>query len=1119
MISEHTIERVKEQANIVEVIGKYVDLKKAGSCFKGKSPFAEEKTASFMVSPSKGIYKCFSSGKGGGLVKFVMEKENISFPEAIELLAKDLNIEVEWEGEYDREKYLKEKKEELDNKELMKFAGDFYQKTLGSDKESAAYKEVYKHRRLSTEEVIQWGIGYCPSGNLLRSLLVENGLAKQGEELFLVGENWDNYQNRVIYPIHNKHGEVVGLAGRTLDDKSKYAKWINPKNGSLYNKDKILYGLYYAAEKIQKIGKAYLVEGYNDVIAMHRYGVENTVASCGTNITENQIKLLKRYCKEICIVGDNDSKPLWDEKCPYTEGDQICYNDEIWECLNIALNILPYGNPENWKLIGTNKNPGLKATLKQIDLFLTHGFDVTVALLPSGEDPDSFTRSKHMKEALKMGFSNWIEDKEVDAIHFKGELLLSKKSSPKEQADAVNDVVNTLARVQDDFLRDVHLTKICKSYKLSTPIIKRKVKEVTEELANSTDKYKSGISKKQQDSWSKIPKGVDREAILKHGFYGISKHGDENTGYWFRSSAEGDFKQLSNFIIKPLFHKPSNEDNTRVAKIISDREEIYIEMPSKAFVSVDQFRVFLYEKGAFFFEGEKAHLTKINKRYLHDYIKAWELTTLGWQNEGFFAYYNAAYNGKIKSYNEAGLFEHNEKNYFSPASSEIYSDLRKEDDEYENDRFLEYCPEIISFGKWAQLMEKVYGDHAKACVPFALVALFRDIVFKVDKNSPHLYFYGQAKSGKSKAGESVSALFFKGMPAFNLNSGTDFAFAARYSRFKNCPVVFNEFDDTEIKPEWFQALKGAYDGEGRERGKGGSKKKTETQKVHSSIILLGQYLSTKDDNSILSRTIMRSFKLIQNRPQKQIDAYNILKELEDKGLSGTLIKLLEHREYVEKNYYTEFNKKFKALNTTLKKQKRKVEERVLRNYSAMATLYSMLENKINDLPWISKEYDQWVMKEIASLSSLITSSDILITFWNTVELLFTKGEIAKGIHFKVTHNVKDVRYTVNGEDKHMSFDKSKSILHMRLRLVQQIYAKETKQQGQNVLNEQSLRTYLKNKDYYLGSVGSEKFSTTSSSAYIFDYSGLDISLVNDITTAADKINNKPVEDLPLPNEA
>ncbi len=1121
MITDNTIENVLNQADIVEVIGKVVKLKKAGSSWKGMSPFSEERTPSFMVSPSKRIFKDFSSGKGGNVVSFVMEHHKVNFPEAIEMLAKDYNIPLELDGDYNKEEYQKQQTEKISNTKLMQFAAEFYQKTLGSDTNNPAHEEVYNNRLLSKEEVIQWQIGYCPNGALLRSVLVEKAKTEQGKDLFLIGDKWDIFQNRVIYPLHDANGLVVGLAGRSLNtDHKKYAKWINPANGPLYNKDRVLYGLHYAKNKIQKTGKVYLVEGYNDVIAMHRFGLENTIAPCGTNISENQIKIIKRFCQHVVLVFDND------EPLEYLAGKEYKVGDKVFVLSGSLVfyykldeirkeTLSPDSNESGW--IKTNySNPGLKGAFKSIDMFLKNGFQVELANLPNGEDPDSFTRSAFMIQALEIGFDNFMEDLGVDALYFKAQHLMEQAVGEHELSAGVKSIANSLAHVQDDFLRDTYVKGISKAHKpITASIMGRMVKEAKEQISKAIDRHRPGISKEEQNAWSKIPRDVDREDVLKHGFYHIKKFKDERTGYWFRTSASGDFTQVSNFVMTPLFHKYDQDDNTRIIKIENEFTTEIVEMPSKALISVDQFRNFLFEKGPFFFEGEKHHLNKLNKKYLYEFPKAYELKTLGFQSEGFFAFYNAAYNGKLTPYTDDGLFEHNEKNYFSPASSDIYKDYRKDDDMYENDRYLEYTPEIISFGNWGKLMEEVYGDHAKACVPFALVALFRDIVFKVDNNCPHLYFYGQAKSGKSKAAESVDALFFKGKPAFNLNSGTDFAFAASYSRFRNCPAVFNEFDDSDLKPEWFQALKGAYDGEGRERGKGGSKKKTETMKVHSAIVLLGQYLSTKDDNSILSRCIMRAFRLVPNRSQSQINAYNNLKEKEKQGLSGTLIKLLEQREFIEKNYYNAFNQKFKQLGSTLKKQGKKTEERVLRNYSSMCTLYSMIEGRVANLPWKSIDYDQWAMNEITNLSSLITSSDILITFWNIVELLFVEGKVQKGIHFKVTHNVKSIRHTVNGKDVYLTFDKPKSILHMRLRLVQLLYAKESKE---STLNEQSLKTYLKNKDYYLGSINSEKFDLTSSSAYIFDYKGLDISLVNDLQTAQEKAINNQVEELPLPKK-
>jgi DNA primase len=1034
MISQKTIEQVFQAAKIENVVGEFVSLKNAGSNLKGLSPFTEEKTPSFMVSPGKNIFKCFSSGIGGGPVKFLMEHKGMTFPEAIEWIADRENILVEKEEETPEQVNHRVAKEDI--RKTMKSVVRFYQKQFKELPEDHPAKiEIFEKRKLTEEDVIEWEIGFAPVGHSLRDVMLEAGKIEEGKELFVINATSDVYQDRIIYPIKDGAGRPVGLAGRRLSDSKKYAKFLNPKSNILYHKPTALFGLDYAIKSIRKKNFVYWVEGYNDVISMHKFGAQNTVASCGTAITAESVKLIKRHCTQVVLVLDNDAE----------EG---------------------------------KKNAGLDAALKYVDLFLSHGFGVQLCLLPVGDDPDSVSRGEHAEEIQNDGFPAFLEDYTEDAVLFKARRLYKKGLPLPVLADRIHQVAEMVAVIPEEISRGMYTEQAAKAIGYKIGEFKKLVKAKAPE-SNEPESLQSKL---------KVPKGVDKDEILEWGFYGIIE-GDK-TGYYFRSG-EDSFRAVSNFVITPLFHKKEEEENTRIIKIDNGRGQgEFMELPSKALISVDQFRTFLFDKGAYFFDGTKVDLDRINKRYLHQFPTAYELKTLGWQPEGFFAFHNASFNGKLEPYDEIGMVKHEGVYYYSPASSDIYKDLRKEDDFFENDRFLEYVEPEINFEQWAELMFQVYGEHAFAGVPFVLLSLFRDVHFKVDNNSPFLYAYGQSRSGKSKFAESISGVFFKEMPAFNLNSGTDFAFAARLARFRNCPIVFNEFDDAVVKDEWYQALKGAYDGEGRERGKGGSKKKTEIQKVNGSLILVGQYLSTKDDNSVLSRSIIRTFQIVRDRTDAQKDLFDKLKKHERKGLSGVLTPLMQKRPEVERRYYEEFNRYYKKMGRAVANRKKRYEERVLRNYAALGTFYSLFSEWFR-LPWSVDEFDAWIREEIIYLSSQISSNDILSDFWTAVETLYMEGTIKEGVHFKIMQETA-IRVTVDGQDQNIELDKPTPILYVRISNVQQLYARFKKHLGQHAIDKTSLLSYLKNREYFFGYVNSVKFQTDNqsitTSAFLFDYS-------------------------------
>lgn len=357
MISPETIDRVLD-LSIVDVVSHYVDLKKAGSSFRANSPFTDEKTPSFYVVPSKNIFKCFSSGKGGGSVKFVMEHEKLLFPQAIEAICNKFGIQIQYEQNGQPKEYYDEIEQLYKINEAT--AKRYSEALLEVDGRHPAFTELINNRRYTADTILQWGIGYAPgevSGdytptkwNFLSSTIVQNGYYKQGIELGLIKTkndvNYDTFRNRVMYPVVDHHGRYVGFGARALKADNFNAKYLNSSESRIFNKSKILFGLYYAAHAIRKKGFANLMEGYTDVISFHQAGQANSVGTCGTSLTDDQCKLLKKYTDKVVLFGDSDV-------------------------------------------------PGQNAVMRSIDLLMKHGFQTSVVPMPDiGKkvDPDDLTR-------------------------------------------------------------------------------------------------------------------------------------------------------------------------------------------------------------------------------------------------------------------------------------------------------------------------------------------------------------------------------------------------------------------------------------------------------------------------------------------------------------------------------------------------------------------------------------------------------------------------------------------------------------------------------------------------------------------------------------------------------
>lgn len=409
MISKTTIDAVFETARVEEVIGDFVQLKKSGSNFKGLSPFSDERTPSFMVSPVKQIWKDFSSGKGGNAVAFLMEHEHFTYPEAIKYLAKKYNIEVEETEQTD------EQKEQANERESMyvvsEFARDYFHKTLLNSEQGKAIGLSYFKERGFTEETIEkFQLGYSPDvWDAFTSEAIRKGyklefLEKTGLTIVKEEKQFDRFKGRVMFPIHSLSGRVLGFGGRILTNEKKAAKYLNSPESEIYHKSKVLYGIYYAKQAIAKEDNCYLVEGYTDVIQLHQLGVENVVSSSGTALTPEQIRLINRLTPNITVLFDGDAA-------------------------------------------------GQRASLRGIDLILEQGMNVKVCSFPEGEDPDSFSKSHTLTEV-----EDFLKENAKDFIQYKASLLVKEaQGDPIKKAGLVRDMVESIAKIPDVIKREIYV--------------------------------------------------------------------------------------------------------------------------------------------------------------------------------------------------------------------------------------------------------------------------------------------------------------------------------------------------------------------------------------------------------------------------------------------------------------------------------------------------------------------------------------------------------------------------------------------------------------------------------------------------------------------------------------
>ncbi|WP_300739445.1 DNA primase [uncultured Alistipes sp.] len=490
MIDRETVDRIYAAANIVDIVGDYVTLRRKGVNYVACCPFHNEKTPSFVVSPSKGVYKCFGCGKGGNAVTFLMEHESLTYPEALKMVAKRYGIEV-------HEKELSEEEvRRNDDRESMfalnGWAAEYFANYLRRESEGISIGMSYfrQKRGLTDATIAKFGLGFCPSKG---DRMTKDALAAGYKQEFLLstglslvsdrnGSLYDRFRDRVIFPVHNISGRIVAFGGRTLRTDKQVAKYQNSPESEIYSKKRELYGLYFAKKAIQQQDYAILVEGYLDVISMHQAGIENVVASSGTSLTTEQIRLLGRFTKNITVIYDGDPA-------------------------------------------------GIHASLRGIDMILHEGMNVRVVLLPEPEDPDSFAQSHSAAEVR-----DYIADNEQDFLEFKARLLLKDaQGDPIRKAALIGDMVQSIAQIPDPIQRSVYIKECARIMDIDERILIGEVarkrlttsgdRETDEFLRRQTALQRQEESRPEADYKSRVEAGSSVEALEREIVKYLLKYG------------------------------------------------------------------------------------------------------------------------------------------------------------------------------------------------------------------------------------------------------------------------------------------------------------------------------------------------------------------------------------------------------------------------------------------------------------------------------------------------------------------------------------------------------------------------------------------------------------------
>lgn len=1128
-ISKTSVDTIFSETDIVKVVRHYVGdgLKTNGANLTCKSLHSNERTASLVVSPAKQIFKDFSSGKGGNFISFIYyaDKTIDNYKDALLKAAEISNIYVEYEELTPDEE--RRHQETLTAKDFVKVIADFYGKNLQDLEPNHWANEMLQARGYNNDTITSFQLGYAKKQyDQIASYANDNahtGLSKLlGYTSAKNGRSFDVFQNRLIFPIHNERGEVVGFGGRLSNEDvttSNYPKYLNSKESDLYKKDQILYGLFQAKKAISDTRKAILVEGYTDVISLHQKGINNSIASAGTAFTNKQAKKLKKYCREVIIWRDND-------------------------------------------------NAGQAAVLRDIDILLNNGFKVSV-LIPTDakSDPDEISRavenletyiSKNTKDAIlwraeeliKEAISNDYLDKTSEAeIWLKNEIISAKKSAQeksniydenlksdnaeikkeaKKQLSLINKQLPKDIKVLEDLAKEKtkYLTKY-DSYTLSDKLKEAAeliayidddvtknfyIKEVAKIFDQKESDVKNIVKNKTTNSVSRkieeknivgVPEGGDQEQFNEDRFCEI------RNSYHFLGK-DGNFFKASSFILNPLFHIEGSEKNKRLCEILSDTGyKALVEFESKDLLNSNRFQEVLFDKGDLLFDGEMStiHFKLLLKKISRSFIKAKEITNLGWQSKkNFWAYPNAIHiNNELKVVNKYGIIQldvdedegeyaENLKHYYSPAFSEIFKYMQGDNnDEYENDRYLAYKKSPIDLKTWMDQIIKVYGfEKGSIGLAFLFSALFRSHISKVI-SFPMLGLFGEKGSGKSKLGESMSAFVFTDLPALNLQNGTLSGFSKRLERVNDGFTLLEEYNDA-VRPEIWQSMKAGYDGVGREISKRTGDNKTKISKVNSSICYIGQYLPTIDDGSLAERTIVLNFlkKMADDYTLGEKEDYRILKSWEKQGLNSLVLEILSHRNSI----VAKFSETSNQLDADIRQSLKTIEysERVTNNYTVLLSTMKILSEKI-ELPFEFNHFLEFCKNEIIENSDLVTEIGGMTDFWNTLESLIITGVLVKDRDYMIERVHKVTGYKkvkgVKVKDIYDNKDHNEILFIDFKRVYMAVHKEISKLEGKSMIGEATLKNYFKSKKYFLKSAVSQRIGTRAPSCYTFNYTEME----------------------------
>ncbi len=1025
MIDDRTLQQVRD-LSIETILKPYVRLTKKGSSLMGVCPFHSERTGSFSVSPGKNLFHCFSCGRGGDGISFIMEKENLSFSEAVKKIASDNNIQLEYTtdkmSDSDREVY-KHKESLLATLELIqRFFFDLMRTDMSDEIRKA---RDYAYNRWPKEFCETYGIGYAPKDSKLlidycknkgidEETLLELGLLRNGDR-----GSYAFFRERVMIPIRNRWGRIIAYTGRYIGDGDKAPKYVNSPNSDIYSKGETIFGID-RAFRIKTPDHLIVVEGAPDVLRMQSIGYENTVASLGTSWSDTQFDTLKKYTGSLCFIPDSDLSET--------------------------------------SLYG----PGFEAVMKNGAMAIKKGFDVTVREIPFGEEsileegePGNSDPTKLPKETITVrrckndpdSFIKTREDflslQEKYFVVWLAEKRFVEADSLNKERSIIGEVAEVLQYMKDPLIVGQCIEKLSKIHG-RVKFWKDAVNEAREKCRRRRTPSET-LDEKQREVEDLRALGI---CIRDNSYYTLGNDDEDPV-------------MISNFIMEPLFHIWDDNNGTRIFRMKNDAgQSRLMEIKESELCSLNAFQQKTGTLGNFIW---LAKLDKLNrmKRFLYARTDTAErVSKLGWnQANDFFAFGNGIhYNDTFLAVDDMGIVRSgNGKAFYIPATSKMYSN---NPEVYQFERLMIHeSGSGISLKDFAERLTNVFGENARIALCYLLSTLFRDVVFSKTHHFPILNLFGEKGTGKTTLATSLQSFFIHGIDPPNLGVTSIPAMNDRVSQAVNTLVVLDEYkNDLDVRKIAY--LKGLWGGGGQ------TKKNTTTDGmasqtiVSTGIALCGQDKPTQD-MALYTRVIFLAFTKT-SFSQSERSRYEDLVTVCNMGLTHLTVELLKHRSLFEKNFSSAYSMCKKELASKLSEVT--VHDRIFGNWVIPLATFRTLESVV-ELPFSYAELFETAVKGLLNQNELAQESSEVGDFWNMLQGLQTAGKCIDGVHYNIKYR-RTFRPINAAED--MEFKEARPILYMNAAAISPLVSSR----GGNTTAARSywstILSYLKSHYSYLG---------------------------------------------------